>query len=322
MNKLQKILSAVVVLQILLIAVIFYAQRPAQAETSLLLEGYDAEKISRVSITGAEGEQVVFQKQDGVWVLPENGNYPLMGSSLNEMLETISTINTNRLVAATSTSFNRLQVEAENFQRKLVLETEEGKQTVIFLGSSPAANSTHIRLDGKNNVYLTNGLSATQLSTNLSSWIDASYLQLSPTQVQSVQIQTTDKDFSFTLDADGAWYSDQIADGQTFDSNKWNSLLTSLISIRMLEPVGKEILPEYGFDSPSAMVTYIYSAENGAEQTALLIIGNPTLDGMGYYAKLDSAAYVIKLSKTFAEKVTELIPEMYSSALAEETQQP
>ncbi len=123
MSKLQKILSAVVVLQILLIAVIFYAQRPAQADTSLLLEGYDAEKITQVSITDAEGKQVVFEKQNGGWVLPENGNYPLMGSSLDEILETISTINTNRLVATTSTSFNRLQVEAGNFQRKLVLET-------------------------------------------------------------------------------------------------------------------------------------------------------------------------------------------------------
>jgi hypothetical protein len=322
MSKLQKILSAVVVLQILLIAVIFYAQHPAQAETSYLLEGYEPEKISRISITDGEGKQVVFEKQNNEWVLPENGSFPLMSGSLDHILETISTINTNRLVASTNTSFNRLQVETDNFQRKLVLETTDGQQTTLFLGSSPAANSTHIRLDGKNNVYLTNNLSAAQLSTNLSSWIDTSYLQLSSTQVQAVQIQNANNTYSFTRDADDVWQSDQVADGQAFDANKWNSFLTSLTSIRMLEPVRKEILPEYGFDSPSATVVYIYSDENGTEQTVQLKIGNPTPDGLGYYAKLDSAEYVIKLSKTSAEKVTQLTPETYSSVLAEETSQP
>ncbi|MAT42696.1 MAG: hypothetical protein CL609_10165 [Anaerolineaceae bacterium] len=322
MSKLQKILSAVVVLQILLIAVIFYAQRPAQAETSLLLEGYEPGNVKQMSITDGEGKLVVFEKQNGGWVLPENGNYPVTANSVDDILEKISTINTNRLVASSNTSFNRLQVETDNFQRKLVLETVDGKQTTIFLGSSPAANSTHIRLDGKNNVYLTNTLSAAQLSTNLSSWIDTSYLQLSSTQVQSVQIQNADDTYSFTLGLDGIWQSDQVADGQTFDANKWNSLLTSLTNIRMLEPVGKEILPEFGFDSPSATVVYVYSAENDNEQTDKLTIGNPTPDGLGYYAKLDSAEYVIKLSKTSAEKVTQMTPETYSSPLAEETSQP
>ncbi len=72
--------------------------------------------------------------------------------------------------------------------------------------------------------------------------------------------------------------------------------------IRMSEPVGTEIKPEYGLDGPSVVVAYVYTGENGSEQTDQLIIGNPTPDGLGYYAKLDSAEYVIALNKAAAEK--------------------
>lgn len=322
MSKIQKILSGVVVLQILLAAAVFYAQRPIQAEASMLMEGYDPEAITKVSITDAEGKQVVFQRQNGMWVLPENGDFPLMGSGLEDVLENAGMINTNRLVASNSTSHNRLQVEADNFQRKLVLETSDGQQTILYLGSSPAASSTHIRLEGENNVYLTNAVSAFQLNTSLSSWIDINYLQLSAAQLQSIQIQTADENYAFVVDADGNWTTSQVPEGQVFDSNKWNNLLTSLTMIRMSEPVGKEIRPEYGLDSPSASVVYVYMGEDGSEQTDQLIIGSPTLDGLGYYAKLDSAEYIIKLNKAAAEKITLLTPEAFSSSPIEETAQP
>ncbi len=322
MSKLQKILSGVIVLQLMLAVGVFYLQRPTPMTTGLLVEGYDAETITRVSLTDAEGKQVTFEKHDGQWVLPEKGNYPLQAASLDEVLAAIGTLNTNRLVAATNTSHARLQVAGDTFQRKLVLEGEDGQPITLFVGTSPAASSTHIRLEGENQVYLTNALSAAQLSTTLSSWVDTNYFQIPADQLKSLAIETADQSYLLSVDEQGNWTTSLIPEGQVFDPAKWNTLLASLTNIRMLEPVGKEIRPEYGLDAPAASVVYTYTDESGSQQTAQLVIGSPSLDGLGYYAKLASAAYVIQLNTASAEKITLFSADSYTSPLVEDTAQP
>ncbi len=320
MNKLQKILSGFLIAQIILIAVVFYSNRTPPKTNQPLLDGYDAAQISKITITDPDGTEIIFEKLGEDWVLPNNGNYPVIDTSLTGILESLGQINSGRLVASTSGSHSRLQVEEDNFVKKLTVEDAAGKQITLYLGTSPTTSNVNIRLDGSNQVYLTNQITASQLTTSISSWISTTYLQLASANISTITVKNTNGTFVFTQDETNTWATSYaLSDGFEFDETKWNSIRTSLVTLRMTEPVGTEMLPDYGFDSPSAMITYQFTDESGKETKQQLLLGNPTPDENGVYAKSDNATYVVIISNYNANQILEFSEESFTTLPVEET---
>lgn len=320
MNKLQKILSGFVIAQLILAAVIYYANRPQQKTSQPLLAGYEADKIISVTVQDPDGTQLVFEKQAENWTLPNHGDYPIIDTSLTEVLQAISEINTSRLVASTIVSQNRLQVEKENFVKKLVLEDQQGQQTSLIFGTSPTTSNIHIRIEGDNSVYLTNQINSDQLSTSVSNWISTTYLQLSTANISSISIQNSNGEFLFTQDENSTWATSmELPEGYTFDDTKWNNIRTVLVTVRMTEPIGKEMDEAYGLNSPAAVVTYQVISESGETEQQQLFLGNPTEDGEGVYAKSDTAVYIVKISNYTANQIVEFNIESFTTPPVEET---
>ena len=86
MNKLNRILIVILVLQLGLTAVILWPRRATSEGDQSLFPDLEANHVVRVTITGAGGNQVELAKDGANWVLPEADDYPVLGSTVSSML--------------------------------------------------------------------------------------------------------------------------------------------------------------------------------------------------------------------------------------------
>jgi hypothetical protein len=303
LSRLQWILIGVLAVQIIL-TIVVSLPRGTRAASGPLLEGYDPSTVTEVLIENQSGEQVHLKTIDGVWVLPEAGNFPVNGDKVTELLEKIGKVQTNRLVAQTAASHNQLSVAEDNFIAKIILNEADGKSYHLFLGSSGGAGATHIRLSGNDPVYLTDQLASWEVSPTLSSWIDTEYLTLDQTQIQALSIQNANGTFKFTKGTDGKWVYEGLGEGETFNTSSFQSTIDRLTALRMLEPLGTEADPSLGFEEPAAAAVFELQGENETTSQVTLIIGGRL--GENYAAKASNSSYFVKIAPTYATPLLEM----------------
>ena len=316
MNKTQKYLLAALVLQVILIVVVFILQRPVSASNNLLFPDLKGDAVTAITISDSTGKSVSLEKQGDQWILPLQDGYPVKPETVQQLLEKLATIRDNRLVTRAEASHARLHISNDNFERKVEL-TLKGSKEVIYFGSSPATSNIHFRLDGKPEVYLTNTLTTTQLSTSISSWVDPILFLIPGSAVQKIQISNNTDVFTFEPDADSTWLAQPVEAGFQFDQSKWSSLLSGFTNLRFVEPVSKPEKAEYGFEKPQARMQIEFSDENGETKSGELVIGNQDKAG-NYYAKWTDSAYVTLISSYNAERFVNLAADDYSSAVITE----
>ena len=316
MNKIQKYLLAAFGLQVILIVVVFILQRPVSANNNLLFPDLKVEAITAITISDSAGKSVLLKKQGDQWVLPLQDDFPVKTDAVQQLVEKLATIRDNRLVTRAEASHERLHISNNNFERKVEL-TLNGSKQVIYFGSSPATSNIHFRLDGKPEVYLTNALTTTQLSTTISGWIDPILFLIPGSAVYKIQISNNAGEFIFEPDADSIWSAQPLEAGFQFDESKWSSLLSGFTTLRFVEPVSKSEKPEYGFEKPQASMLIEFSNENGETKTGELLIGSQDAAG-NYYTKWTDSEYVTLISSYNAERFFNLTANDYSSPIATE----
>ena len=316
MNKTQKYLLGALVLQISLIVVVFLLQRPVAANNNLVFPDLKVETVSEIIISDSSGNQLDMMKEGNQWVLPEQDNFPVKADAVQQMVDNLAAIRDNRLVTQSESSQERLKISDSNYERKVQL-TVNGKEEIIYFGSSPAANNIHFRLDGKNEVYLTNAITSSQITTTISNWVDTVIYQIPSTSVQSVAVNNAEGDFIFTVDSEGQWTSEQIPEGYQFDQSMFSSLLTGFTNMRLVAPVSKTESPEFGLTDPQATVEIQYTDDSGAELIGKLVIGSADEDN-NYYVKWSANDYIFKISSYNAERITNLTSEKYTSQIPTE----
>ena len=304
MNKTQKILLGVVILQIALIVIVFVGLRPKAARNEPLLAGLDTAQVSAIQIKDNSNNVVELAKQGESWVLANGTEYPVLTQSVSSLLEAIQDIRTGRLVTSTSSSHQRLEVSTENYQRQVTI-TAGKDQFTLYLGSSPAPSNVHVRLEGDNAVYLTNAISVNSASAQVSNWIDTAFVQLDANTVSGVTVKNGNGTFQFSRGADNAWQFAGSNSAETLDPSLWSSYLTAFTNLRMIVPVSTSVEERFGLNSPTAQVTLRY-LENSAEKEATLTIGQQDPIDQNYFVQWSNSPYVVKISSFNAERIINL----------------
>ena len=305
MTKIQKILAGFLALQIALIAVVFLSNRLAIAGNNPLLPDYDATAVTAITISNNTGGEIVMQKKGTDWVLPDADDFPVLNQNVSDLLESIAEIRDNRLVTNTSASHKRLQVADTDYLKKIEIQDAKGT-TTVYIGSTPAANSVHIRVGKSDAVYLTNAVSSNRIDPAYTNWINTSLVQIAGANVRTIAVTTPDGSFHFNLDASGSWTNQELTADESFDASKWSSLLSGFTNVRLVKPVATNALPAYGLDSPQASVTITYQDENNALVEGVLTIGNADETGSNYYAKWSQSPYIVLISSYNAERILDL----------------
>ncbi len=283
MTRTNQVLSVLLIAQIIL-AVFLLAPDDAGSIQAAgpLLAGFEPDNVVKITVEDGTGSSVVVQKSEqDEWVLPDKDNYPVQMSRVQDLLNGLKGINRNRLIARNPANHSRLRVASNDYERLITVELADGTKQVVYLGSASGASAAHVRLDGEDTVYLTNALASWQVPARLTSWINTTYFTVPRDRIVALQIENANGVFQLQK-ADDGWRLVGLEEGETFDPQSVERLLTGVSTIRMTEPLGKEPDPEWNMDEPAARIlitvqeTVTAGTEQGGEGEAPL----PSVDSL------------------------------------------
>jgi hypothetical protein len=300
MNRLQQILAGILVVQVVLIAVVFWPRSAAPGAGAPVFPNLKAGDIVALTITNADGSTLELRKQDDGWVLPGADDFAANADKVNPIVEKITGLTTSRLVTRTSTSHKRLQVSADDFVRRVDLETSAGEQHTLFVGSSPQYGATHFRVDGQNETYLTGDLTTYETSAEPAVWIDTTYVSIDEASVDKVTLQNANGSFNFSRDEDENWTMAGLASDETLDQAKVDTLVSEAASVNMERPLGKEEKPEYGMDQPSAVVRL-----ETADTTVTIRVGAQDPEDKSYVVISSESPYYVRVASYAVQDLVE-----------------
>lgn len=302
MNRRNQILSGILILQIALIAVVFWPGRGANASAAPIFGAITVDDIQAITVHEGEKRIRVARSGDG-WVLPDAGDFPVTAVSATDTISKLLTINTSRLVASNTASHARLQVDEEKAVRRVDLETKDGETLGLIVGSSPSFRATNVRRADSNDVYLTGDIQATDLRTDYGSWINTTYVAIPNADANAITLTNSNGTLTFTRVNTDTWTLADLAASETFNQNNLTSLLTRVSGLNMVKPLGKEVKPEYGMDAPQATLTIVHGPADGESKTTTLTIGAKDAESNNYVVKSSDSEYYVEVASFSAEDV-------------------
>lgn len=300
MNRLQRILAGILALQTVFIAVAFWPRATVPGAGAPVFSSLEVGDIVALIITDADGNSIELRKQDADWVLPDADGFPADAGKVSPMLEKITGLTTGRLVTRTSASHKRLQVSADDFVQRIDLETANGEQHTLFLGSSPQYGAMHFRVDGQNETYLTGDFSTWETRAQPAAWIDTSYVNLDEAGVKKMTLENANGSFTFVRDEDENWTMAGLATDETLDQTKVDNLVSMATSVNMERPLGREEQPEYGMDQPSAVVRL-----ETADKTITLRMGVLDPEEQTYVINSSESPYYVQVPQSSVQELVE-----------------
>lgn len=294
MDRRNLILSGILMVQLALVAFLFWPNRGGSVAVGALVAGVEEAGVTGVKIQAPDATIELAKEGDG-WVLANYGGYPVDSMKVSDLVTKLLSIDTSRLVANTPSSHNRLQVAEDDYVRKIDL-TSGGQTQTVYVGSSPSLRATNVRAAGSDAVYLSGDLRGTDIRTDVGGWVDLIYFQTPSTDAQAVTIENANGRLEFTRVNTDTWTLNGLADDEVFNQNNFTTILTRLGGLNMVAPVGKEEQPEFGMDNPSATVTVVSRPAGGEEKTLTLIIGAKDEGGANYYAKSSESDFYVKIA--------------------------
>jgi hypothetical protein len=93
--------------------------------------------------------------------------------------------------------------------------------------------------------------------------------------------------------------------------------LTGFTTLRFVEPVSKSEYPEYGFDTPQAVMNIEYATDSGQSLSGKLVIGGQDESGNNYVT-WSGSEYIYLIPSYNAERFVNLTADDYSSLIATE----
>lgn len=302
MNRQNQILAGILVLQLALVAFMFWPGRNANATAATLYTGTTLDNIQSITVSDQDKSIKISRGGDG-WVLPDAEDFPVTAVQATDTISKVLTIDTRRLVASNATSHSRLQVTEEEFVRRVDLETNDGQTLTLFVGSAPNVRATNVRRADSDNVYLTSNVTAEDLHTDYGSWINTTYLAIPEADVKALTVENAQGQVDFTRPTTDTWTLTDLAAGETFNQNNLTSLLTRFSSFNMVKPLGKTERPEYGMAAPSATVTIQSQPAGGEATTTTLVVGQQNPETQNYVVKSSASDYYVEVAAFGVENI-------------------
>ena len=296
MNKLQRILIVVLGLQLALGVFVFWPRPAASGASQALLGDLKAGDITGLAITDDTGVSTKLVKSGDSWNAPDAGAYPADAAKITPVLDKLVGIKAGKPIAQTPASQVQLQVADSKFVRKVELTKADGTAQTVYLGTSGGSQAVHVRLGGKNEVYLASGLATWEISGDLLSWINPVYLSVNAADITSFTLKNQQGEFVLTKDAQGAWQLAGLESGEMLDSNKATSLVNSVTSLRMTKPLGKTEDAAWGLAQPSATVTLQVKSGDQAK-TITLAAGAKDATDNSYVVKSSESEYYVRVAE-------------------------
>ena len=159
-----------------------------------------------------------------------------------------------------------------------------------------------MRVGGQQDVYLTRDISAFDVASDVTTWIDPIYMSVPVEQAMTITLKSAVDNLTFNKDAQGAWVMQGLKAGEQTNDANVTSLLSVATALRMDKPLGKQDEAAYGLAQPTAVLTVL--TNSGGQETAhTLAIG--AKDATGYFVKSPASAYYVHVAEYTLKDVLE-----------------
>jgi hypothetical protein len=270
----NQILAGVLALQVVIAIVVFWPRGMASgSQAAPLLADFKPEAVVGLTITDRDGNTVALAKEGQDWVLPQRDNYPVVSTRVTDLLAKLERIRTHRLIAQTEGSHRQLQVAADDFNRKIEIQMQDGSVRTVYLGTSGGGGATHVRAGDQKEVYLTGEVLSWDVSATESNWVETLFFTVPQTATLGITLQNAHGTFEFERpDAEGEWTMQGLAPDEKLEQGDVQDLLFQVTSVRMVGPLGKSEQEQYGIAEPQAVVT-LRTKEGEQEKRYTLTLG-------------------------------------------------
>ena len=257
LNRTNLNLAALLVVQLVLLAISAVATTGTESRAvAPVLGDFAVTDVERLTIADNLDNEMTFARGEAGWVLPDADDFPLDSVKIDETLAKLADMDTRRLVASNPANFARLEVKDDDFRRRITLQASDSS-VVLYLGGSGGANTVYVRRADDNEVYLSSGLSSWELSTQVSTWLDANYVSVPSDDVLEITVRRADGRFTFRREGEN-WTYAGLSEGEIFEDTRMPLILRNAATIRMQAPLGLEALAEYGLDDAPVVVDVRY----------------------------------------------------------------
>ena len=221
MNRLTTLLAALLAVQLLLSALLFWPreeQGEDEARTPLLrlVDGID-----RVVMSDAESS-LLMTLTDAGWRMPEYHGLPVDTAKLERALSDLPRLSRGWPVANSAAAGERFEVAEDSFQRRVEYFTGDIQQGALYVGTSPGFRKVHVRVGDEPAVYSVE-YNSFDLPVTEAEWLDKTLLQLEGVTA------ITGLDYHLQLDGD-TWRGDADIDP---DADVASELADALAGLRV-----------------------------------------------------------------------------------------
>jgi hypothetical protein len=256
MNKKLGLLSALLVVQLVLVAVALMIPLGDDDSAPQLL-AFTPDKIDRLDIHDGSEEVVIRSAASGWRVADIQAD----ADKVSDILEKLAGIDAPWPVATSSASAARFEVSAEDYQRRVRLYSAGEQIAEVFLGTSPGYERVHARRSDSDEVFSV-PLSNYELSTDVDSWMDKTVLAMDapPTRIELHNLMAEKTELLESVD-EGWLYNGAAADQDA--AGIYANRFTSLRVLGLASPAVE------GAEAPTAIGKLQVS--NDTEQSMLVI---------------------------------------------------
>lgn len=207
-------------------------------------------------LNGKNGDTIRLERHDAGWTT--NG-HPADSAKVADLLASLDTLRTFRIVARNPANHARLGVTAET-GRRIELAADSGSAFSFFLGSrARGSDGSYVRRDGEAEVYLLTDPAAGYLGRDPDGWRIRLIAALDTGRIREIVMER--KGRRTVLDRkDSGW----TADGMPADSATVAKLLARLVEIRASGYPTDSVAAATSFDPPPARLE-VFSADSTAQ---------------------------------------------------------
>jgi len=189
MRRMILILGVVLLIQLGLAVGMYLTANEMGTDTGggplLKLLAADVDQL-RIDGPGDQGS-VVLKKVDGKWNLPDHFNAPADQAKVDNLIATLIAIERSWPVAKTADAEKRFKVADDDFERRLVFQSNGKDLATLLLGSSPGFRKIHARLAGEPQVFDI-AFSTYQASLKAVDWVDKKPLRIKADEVTAIDL--------------------------------------------------------------------------------------------------------------------------------------
>jgi len=295
MKKLIKVLSLILVVQIVLLVLVnLKGDSLAAFSSDENLVKVDLTELDKITIEEKDKETVQLVKEGDKWILPDYHNMTVSREKLTAFAEKLDGIKKSWPVATSLLAAKQLKLTKDEFNKKLSLFKGE-EASVLYLGSSPGFKKVHARVDGDTESFAVD-FNAFEASTKNKDWFDAKYLYQSRDEIKGFELN----DFALERVEDQLQVTG-LSDKNESIQKEVNALVSRASSLKYQEILGVEDKEEYKASAPE--LTYVFETLSGERWE--YSFSKP--EEQDYYVlKLSDKPFYFKIAATELETIKDM----------------